>query len=226
MNDTTNVQAQGIVVFGAGGRVGRAVVTEAVTRGHRVTAVVRDPDRAFGLGSDAVTVVRGDVGDPESVAAVAAGHRAAINATARLDIPSEEFFVGAAKALVAGLTRAGVGRLVTLGIVSTLETAPGVRLMDDPGFPEPHRIFARGHAAEFDLLRREAGGLDWLMVCPPDLSAGIPRTGRYRTADGTVIPDGRICHDDLAKVLLDEAVTPRHHRVQLAVASTGAVPRG
>ncbi|MGW4698416.1 NAD(P)H-binding protein, partial [Kitasatospora cineracea] len=34
-----------IVVFGAGGRVGRAAVAEAVRRGHAVTAVVRDPDR-------------------------------------------------------------------------------------------------------------------------------------------------------------------------------------
>ncbi|MFD0890304.1 NmrA family NAD(P)-binding protein, partial [Streptosporangium algeriense] len=32
-----------IVVFGAGGNAGRRVVAEAVSRGHTVTAVVRDP---------------------------------------------------------------------------------------------------------------------------------------------------------------------------------------
>lgn len=220
MSESTHNKTPDLVVYGAAGRVGRAVVTEAVTRGHRVTAVVRDPDRAFGLGSDAVTVVRGDVTDHASVAATATGHRAAINTTFRLGVPSEEFFVAAAKALVAGLTAAGVGRFVTLGVTSTLETAPGVRLMDDPGFPEPARVFSRGHAAEWELLRAAAGSLDWLMVCPPDLSSGHPRTGRYRTAEGTVIPGGRICHDDLARALVDEAVdAPRHRRIQLAVAA-------
>src|SRR5690349_13707484 len=34
-----------IVVFGAGGRVGRAAVAEARRRGHPVTAGVRDPAR-------------------------------------------------------------------------------------------------------------------------------------------------------------------------------------
>ncbi|HEX2312530.1 MAG TPA: NAD(P)H-binding protein, partial [Thermomonospora sp.] len=34
-----------IIVFGAGGRAGRAAVAEAVRRGHEVTAVVRDPAR-------------------------------------------------------------------------------------------------------------------------------------------------------------------------------------
>ncbi|MEV1206649.1 NmrA family NAD(P)-binding protein, partial [Microbispora rosea] len=32
-----------IVIFGAGGRAGRQAVAEARRRGHRVTAVVRDP---------------------------------------------------------------------------------------------------------------------------------------------------------------------------------------
>ncbi|WP_436761968.1 hypothetical protein [Streptosporangium sp. V21-05] len=35
----------GIVVFGAGGRAGRASVAGARGRGHHVTAVVRDPAR-------------------------------------------------------------------------------------------------------------------------------------------------------------------------------------
>ncbi|MFD6812102.1 NAD(P)H-binding protein, partial [Streptomyces anthocyanicus] len=69
-----------IIVFGAGGRVGRAAVAEAVARGHRVTAVVRDPARHPGLEAPGVTVVRGDVTDPESVAALAAGHDAALHA--------------------------------------------------------------------------------------------------------------------------------------------------
>ncbi|MEU5974742.1 NAD(P)H-binding protein [Streptomyces sp. NPDC047315] len=210
-----------IVVFGAGGRVGRAAVAEAVRRGHAVTAVVRDPARHPDLAGDGVTVARGDATDAASVAALATGHRAAINAAVRLDVSPEEFFVTAAKAMVSGLTRAGVRRFVTLGVASTLEVSPGVRMMDGPDFPELHRVFSQGHVAEFETLHGSADALDWLMVCPPlELAADVPRTGRYRTAEGALIDGGgRISHADLALALLDEVEAPRHRRIQLAVSS-------
>ncbi|WP_086826274.1 NAD(P)-dependent oxidoreductase [Streptomyces sp. NRRL B-24572] len=211
-----------VVIFGAGGRVGRAAVAEAVARGHRVTAVVRDPDAYRDLEGAGVTLVRGDATDAASVAALAAGHDAAVNAAVRLDVPSVDFFTAAAKAMAAGLKEAGVGRLLTLGIATTLETAPGVRIMDAPDFPERYRTFSQGHVAEFELLTAEAGPeLDWLMVIPPmDLNAEAERTGGYRTAVGTVLDGpGRIAHADLALALLDEIERPCHSRVQLAVSS-------
>ncbi|WP_395365086.1 NAD(P)-dependent oxidoreductase [Streptomyces sp. YH02] len=216
----SNNLSRNIVIFGAGGQVGRAAVSEAVARGHRVTAVVRDPSKYGGLAGGSVTLVRGDVTDPASVAALAVGHDAALNASVRLDVPSEEYFTTAARALIVGLEEAGVARLLTLGIATTLETGPGVRIMDAPEFPEAWRTFAQGHAAEFDLLSAEAGpGLDWLMVVPPlDLNAEAEVTGGYRTAVGTVLDGpGRIAHADLARALLDEIDQPRHSRVQLAV---------
>ncbi|MDG4860804.1 NAD(P)H-binding protein [Streptomyces sp. T-3] len=212
-----------IVIFGAGGRVGRAAAAEAVRRGHAVTAVVRDPAKYADLDAvEGVTVVRGDVTDAESVASASAGHDAALNASARLDMPSEQYFTSAARALVDGLTQAGVGRLLVLGIATTLEVSPGagVRVMDDPAFPEEHRVFSQGHVAEFELLLAEApAGLDWLMVVPPmDLNAEAPSTGTYRSAVGSVVDGpGRISHADLAVALLDEIEAPRHRRVQLGV---------
>ncbi|WP_327352292.1 NAD(P)-dependent oxidoreductase [Streptomyces sp. NBC_01304] len=213
-----------IVIFGAGGRVGRAAVSEAVRRGHAVTAVVRDPAKYPDLAAlEGVAVVRGDATDADSVASVAAGHDAAVNASARLDTPSEQYFTAAARALLDGLTRAGVGRLLVLGIATTLEVSPGagVRVMDDPAFPEEYRVFSQGHVAEFELLLEEApAGLDWLMVVPPmDLNAQAPSTGSYRTAVGSVVEGaaGRISHADLAVALLDEIEAPRHRRVQLGV---------
>ncbi|MFE0173649.1 NAD(P)-dependent oxidoreductase [Streptomyces sp. NPDC059002] len=213
-----------IIIFGAGGRVGRAAVAEAVSRGHRVTAVVRDPVKHRDLGGERVTVVRGDVTDPHAVAALAVGHDAALNASVRLDIGSEEFFAAAASALITGLGEAGVRRLLTLGIATTLETSPGIRIMDGPEFPEAWRAFAQGHVAEYELLSQAGPELDWLMVVPPlDLNADAEPTGGYRTAIGTVLDGpGRISHADLAIAVLDEIETPRHSRVQLAV--TAAAP--
>ncbi|MFI2608675.1 NAD(P)-dependent oxidoreductase [Kitasatospora sp. NPDC018619] len=208
-----------IVIFGAGGRVGRAAVAEAVRRGHAVTAVVRDPGKYESLGTQpSVTVVQGDATDADAVASAAAGHDAALNASVRLDVPAEEYFTATARALVDGLGRAGVGRLLVLGIATTLEVEPGLRVMDDPQFPEEYRLFSQGHVAELAYLRAAATDLDWLMVVPPmDLDAQAEATGHYRGAVDTVVGRGRISHADLAVALLDEIETPRHHGVQWAV---------
>ncbi|MFE0025616.1 NAD(P)-dependent oxidoreductase [Amycolatopsis sp. NPDC059021] len=209
-----------IVIFGAGGRAGRHAVAEAVARGHQVTAVVRSPERY--AAPDGVTVLAGDVTDADSVASAASGHDAAISAAYASELTSGEFFPAAARALVAGLGRAGVARLVVVGIGSMLRDGSGVVLHDAPGVPAEHREFSLGHAAEFEIL--SACGLDWLVVAPPPtfLDDEAPRTGRYRTADGVVIPapgDAALFpYADLAVALVDEVETPKHSRVLLAVA--------
>ena len=204
-----------VIVFGAGGRAGRRVVAEALARGHEVTAAVRDP--AGYSGPAEADVVRADVTDAARVAAVAADHDAAIGTAYASGVPSGEFFPAAARALVEGLGRAGVGRLVVAGIGTTLETAPGVAVHDAPGFPAEHREFSLGHSAELDVLK--ASELDWLVVAPPPvvLDEG-PGTGGYRTALGTVLPAESFSYADLALALVDEAVTPKHSRLLLAVA--------
>ncbi|MFC0041791.1 NAD(P)-dependent oxidoreductase [Actinomadura rayongensis] len=201
------------VIFGAGGRAGRTAVAEARRRGHRVTAVVRDPSRYAGPSGDGVRVAAGDVTDAAAVAALAAGHDAAINAAAVLE--PDTFFADAAHALVRGLPKAGVGRLVAVGLASLLPDADGTRLLDLPGFPAEFRPFCLGHAAGLDVLRDAA--LDWVYVSPAgDFDHGGPRTGRYGIrAHGD--PAARISYADFALVLLDEAETPRHRGVHLAV---------
>ncbi|MCX5412501.1 NAD(P)-dependent oxidoreductase [Streptomyces sp. NBC_00059] len=214
-----------IVVFGAGGRAGRRAVAEAVARGHRVTAVVRNPDAYRDLAGTGVNVVSGDVTDADSVALVSDGHDAAISAAGRTDMDSEEFYVSAAHALLDGLSRAGVGRLVLIGIGSTLETAPGVMVHDAPGYPEEWRAFSLGHAAELGVLRAAVTEIDWVVIAPPPVMLDVeaPRTGRYRTGGHQVLPpsaDGAtgFSYADLAVALIDEIENPVHRRSLTAVA--------
>ncbi|WP_326670105.1 NAD(P)-dependent oxidoreductase [Streptomyces sp. NBC_01257] len=211
-----------IIVFGANGRAGRRAVAEAVARGHEVTAVVRDVAAYKGPAGDGVSVVAGDVTRADSVAEAAAGHDAAISAAGRMDVPSRDFYVGAAHALLDGLARAGVGRLVLIGIGSVLETAPGVAVHDAPGFPAEARAFSLGHSAELDVLRAGVTDIDWLVIAPPPvmLDDEAPRTGHYRTGGAQVMADGAptFSYADLAVALVDEIETPKHHRSLTAVA--------
>ncbi|MFF9581133.1 NAD(P)-dependent oxidoreductase [Streptomyces achromogenes] len=202
-----------IVVFGAGGRAGRQVVAEARRRGHRVTAVVRDPERHSDIAD--ARLVAGDVTDASDVAHVAAGHDAALSAAVDLSVPPYDFFTTSARALTAGLARAGVRRLVVVGLASVLPGASGVPLMDESGFPSEYRPFSLGHAAGLDELR--ACDLDWAYVAPAgDFDHDGTPTGRYRFA-GHGDPATRITYADFALALLDEIETPRHHQAVAAV---------
>ncbi|SPE57343.1 putative NADH-flavin reductase [Streptomyces netropsis] len=69
-----------ITVFGAAGNVGSRVVAEALSRGHEVTAVVRNPARFPQLPAGAEARV-GDASNPEDVARLSAGQDVVIGAT-------------------------------------------------------------------------------------------------------------------------------------------------
>ncbi|WP_433177667.1 NAD(P)-dependent oxidoreductase [Actinoallomurus sp. CA-150999] len=202
-----------IVIFGAGGRAGRQAVAEAHRRGHQVTAVVRDPARHGDLTG--ARVVAGDATDAADVERVAAGHDAAISAAADLAVPPHDFFTASARALTTGLAKAGVRRLVVVGLASVLPGASGAPLMDEPGYPNEYRSFSLGHAAGLEELR--AGDLDWAYVAPTgDFDHDGGRTGGYRVAEHGDMAS-RISYADFAIALLDEVEAPRHHRAAVSI---------
>ena len=210
-----------IVIFGAGGNAGRRAVAESVSRGHEVTAVVRDKAKYGHLAQSGVTVVEGDVTSADSVASVAAGHDAAVSTVFRADVPADEFFTSSAQALVAGLAKASVQRLVVVGVGTALEVAPGVAVHDTPDFPAEYRGFSVGHASEIEVFR--GSDLDWAVLTPPPtvLDAEAERTGEYRIGGIQVLPtvEGApaFSYADLAVALIDEAVEAKHHRTVVAV---------
>lgn len=70
-----------ILVTGATGFIGRAVVTELLRTGHRVRCLVRNPDRAKDLAAAGCELVVGDVLDAASVRSAATGVRAIYHLT-------------------------------------------------------------------------------------------------------------------------------------------------
>ncbi|MFI0447677.1 NAD(P)-dependent oxidoreductase [Actinomadura sp. 6N118] len=204
-----------VVIFGAGGRAGKAAVAEARRRDHQVTAVVRDPAAHGELAADGVMVVAGDVTDTADVAKASVGHDAVIASVADLSASPSEFYTGAVRALGAGLADAGVSRLVFVGLASLLVGQSGVPLMDEPGYPQEYREFLLGHAAGLAALADT--GLDWLYISPAgDFDHGGGRTGSYRIAEHGDA-ESRLTYPDFAIALLDEIDSPAHSRVHLGI---------
>ncbi|MGP9022446.1 NAD(P)-dependent oxidoreductase [Streptomyces sp. BR1] len=208
-----------ITVFGAAGNVGSRVVAEAVSRGHEVTAVVRDEARFPELHPGALPRT-GDARNVEDAAELSAGQDLVITAT-RPAPGSEGDLVTATKGLLAGLAGTGV-RVLLVGGAATL-TVPGTggaTVVDDPDFPAELRPIAQACTEQLEVCRAETG-VDWAYLSPAALLEPGERTGTYRLGTDELLMDaeGRssVSMEDLAVALLDEAEHPRHHRTRFTV---------
>ncbi|MFI5692026.1 NAD(P)-dependent oxidoreductase [Kribbella sp. NPDC051586] len=195
-----------ILVIGARGRAGAAAVEEALARGHEVVGVAR---------AAAEGVVVGDVTDAVRVAELAVGYDAVIAAVYDGGSDPGVFFPTAAHALVEGLSKAGVNRLVWVGLASILPTADGTLLMDTEGYPREYRSFFLAHQAALDVFA--ASPLDWVSIAPAgDFDRADPaRRGRYRVVPADA--GGRISYADLAVALVDEVDHPANHGTAIGV---------
>lgn len=205
-----------IAVIGANGTIGRRIVNEALARDHRVTAVVRNPDR-YTPPSAAVTVVAGDVLDPEDVARAAAGQDVLVSAVGGGGGDGQghaALIEPAARSLVEGLRTLGEAapRLIAVGGAGSLETAPGVRVWDAPGLPDwlLQIMHAHGDAQEY---YQTVADVRWTVLSPAATIEPGERTGGYRTGTEQLVTDAEgasyITAEDYAAALVDEIENPR-----------------
>jgi putative NADH-flavin reductase len=139
-----------VLLFSVTGNIGSSIARELLGRGHSVTGVT-------GSGSvsdldDPHLVARvGDVTDAHSAAELAIAHDAVVSAIGpRRGSGEPQPLVATASALVEGLRRAGVKRVVIVGGAGSLEVAPGIQAVDTAGFPDLHKPNA---LAQRDALR-------------------------------------------------------------------------
>ncbi|MEV3858932.1 NAD(P)H-binding protein [Streptomyces sp. NPDC050095] len=210
-----------ITVFGAAGTAGRRIVAEALSRGHRVTAVVRDPARAAELPAGA-HVATGDAADPDRVARLAAGQDLVISAT-RPAPGREPELAAVTRSLLTGLHATGVRLLLVGGAAGLVVPGTGgTTVVDAPGFPAALRPIALACNDQLDACRTSTRDVDWAYLSPAALLEPGERTGRYRLGADDLIVDAEgvsaLSMEDLAVVLLDEAERPKHHRTRFTAA--------
>lgn len=120
-----------VVLIGASGFVGTALLNELLKRGHRVTALVRNPDK-ISAQSDQLEVVMADVADVEQVANLCKGKDAVVSAynPGWTNPNIYEDTLRNYTAILEAVRQSGVKRLLCVGGAGTLFCAPGVRLLD------------------------------------------------------------------------------------------------
>jgi uncharacterized protein len=210
-----------IALIGPTGFVGSAVLTEALSRGHAVTALSRTPAKL--APQTGLTVVQADATDPAQVATAVAGTDAVVNAyNPGWTHPAihDEFLRGT-RAIFEGVKRAGVKRLLTVGGAGSLYVAPGVQLVDTPTFPAEWKQGALAAREALNLIRRETA-LDWTFLSPPVFLQPGERSGTYRLGSDEVLMAGDqpagISVADLAVAIVDEIEHPKHLQRRFTVA--------
>ncbi|MEN3347966.1 MAG: uncharacterized protein V7632_1601 [Bradyrhizobium sp.] len=199
-----------IAIAGASGQAGSRLTAELARRGHAVTAIARNPEKIAELPN--VTRIKGDVNDQAGLAALWAGHDAAISSV-HFSASDPAKLIGAAK-------QSRVGRYLVVGGAGSLEVAPGVRLVTTPNFPPQYKAEAQKGADFLDLLRQEKE-LNWTFLSPSALFTAGERTGKFRLGTDQLLTgaDGKswISFEDFAVALADEIERPAHLRQRFTV---------
>ncbi len=204
MTDLKNDSAKTkILVLGATGGTGRLIVSQALARGHEVTALVRSPKKASDLKGAKLIV--GDVRDEKALLEALKGQDGVVSALGTPASPFREVTLlsTTTRALVNAMKAEHVSRLVCVtGIGAGDSAGHGGFLFDNVIFP---LLLKKVYA---DKNRQEAivrnSGLDWVLVRPSVLNDKNGR-GTIRTlTDLSDFHGGTISREDVARFVLDQ----------------------
>jgi len=201
-----------LVLIGSTGMIGQRILAEALSRGHSVTAVVRETSRT-GEHRANLSYRTGDIFDPGTIAAAAVDHDVVVSAYSP-GTGDPNLIVKATHSLIEALTRVEPIRLIAVSGAGSLAVKPGLQLVDTPDFPPVWKPVALAHREAIDVYRKAGfAEFDWTAVSPSAIIEPGTRTGKYRTATDQLIVDAkgnsRISAEDFAVAIVDEIENPK-----------------
>jgi dihydroflavonol-4-reductase len=163
------------LVTGATGKVGNAVAGALVRRGDEVRALVRDPSRAAALLPAGVEAVKGDVTEPASVDAAAAGCELVFNA---MGLPEQWFAdpeifdrvnARGSETVVLAAARAGARRVVHTSTIDVFHAERGSEFDESQVADYPKGTAyerSKQRAEELALAAAAQTGIELVIVNP------------------------------------------------------------
>ncbi|TCZ79883.1 NAD(P)-dependent oxidoreductase [Paenibacillus albiflavus] len=208
-----------IAVIGATGKSGNLIVQEALSRGHEVTAIVRDARK---LGETKVNVLEKDLFD------------LTFDDLQDQDVIIDAFAAWTPDTLVlhqtslkylADVLSGKPNRLLVVGGAGSLYVNPEhtVRLLDTPDFPDAYKALASNMGKGLDALKLRSD-VNWTYVSPAAaFVADGERTGSYKAGGEELIVNSQgesvISYADYAIAMIDEAENGNHIRARFTVVS-------
>jgi putative NADH-flavin reductase len=209
-----------ILVLGATGGTGKAVVAQALALGHEVTVFVRDPNR-LESNRDRLRVLVGDVTDAGDAIRAATRDQDAVVSALGLgrSLTSHGLIARSIPIIVRAMEADSVRRLIFMSAYGV-----GATYRDTPLLPRIltrtllKDMYADKNAGE-DELRRIGDGIDWTIVYPVTLTNG-PETGRLRFGERLDLRGlPKIARADVAHFMLTQLDDAMYSRKGVLVSS-------
>lgn len=211
-----------VVLIGASGFVGTAILEELLNRGYCVTAVVRNPEKMM-IRNANLSVVKADVSDVNTLAAVCKGKDAVISAYnpgwANPDIYEET--LKNYPLILEAVRKSGVKRLLCVGGAGTLFCAPGIRVVDSGAIPAEIMGGAKSLGEFYLNTLCNEKEIDWVFFSPAGSLEPGKRTGKFRLGKDDLIVDetgkSHISVGDYVLAMVDELEQANHHRERFTI---------
>ncbi|MBD8981749.1 NAD(P)-dependent oxidoreductase [Bacteroides stercorirosoris] len=211
-----------VVLIGASGFVGTAILNELLNRGHKVTAIVRDAKKMT-VSNPNLTIVEADVTDTDALKEAGKGKDAVISAY-NPGWKNPHIYEDTLKnypLIVESAKQAGVKRLLIVGGAGTLFYAPGKMVMDADDVPA-QLLPGIKSLGEFYLntLRKEKD-IDWIFLSPAANMTPGQRTAKFRIGKDDLVVDANgdsnISVEDFAVAMVDELEQEKHHKERFTI---------
>ena len=211
-----------VVLIGASGFVGTAILNELLNRGHKVTAIVRDLAKVTASNPN-LKVVQADVTDTDVLIEASKGKDAVISAY-NPGWKNPNIYEETLKnypLIVDSVKKAGVERLLIVGGAGTLFYAPGKMVMDADDVPAKLLPGIKSLGEFYLNTLRKENDIDWIFLSPAANMTLGERTGKFRIGKDDLVVDvngdSNISVEDYAMAMVDELEQKHHHKERFTI---------
>ena len=211
-----------VVLIGASGFVGTAILNELLNRGHKVTAIVRDPAKVTASNPN-LKVIQADVTDTDVLIEASKGKDAVISAY-NPGWKNPNIYEETLKnypLIVDSVKKAGVERLLIVGGAGTLFYAPGKMVMDADDVPAKLLPGIKSLGEFYLNTLRKENDIDWIFLSPAANMAPGERTGKFRIGKDDLVVDvngdSNISVEDYAVAMVDELEQKKHQKERFTI---------
>lgn len=211
-----------VVLIGASGFVGTAILNELLNRGHKVTAIVRDPAKVTASNPN-LKVIQADVTDTDVLIEASKGKDAVISAY-NPGWKNPNIYEETLKnypLIVDSVKKAGVERLLIVGGAGTLFYAPEKMVMDADDVPAKLLPGIKSLGEFYLNTLRKENDIDWIFLSPAANMTPGERTGKFRIGKDDLVVDvngdSNISVEDYAVAMVDELEQKHHHKERFTI---------
>jgi len=165
------METQRIALFGATTKVGERILQEALSRGHKVTAITPNPEKLTTTHPQ-LEVVTGDLMNRHDIGSKLKGHDVVISAYESRKNPTDH--VLATKALIQEMKSAGVKHLISTGHPGSSEVDPTIA---QPANPEAWKAVADAQQKVLDEMDNVTE-FHWSYVHYPEIQDKLDKSGK------------------------------------------------